>query len=230
MNKKVLFKIDKDLDFQNHLIGAKIALDNSLKTSLEVGEYFKKLREAKEEDKIGIFEERTLKFYSSEMSDIRAMLVKQTKEMWSFIESKYFNKIEKIHKRSFPLKNVYGILSTTPTVYGYNFNNENPWFACSSDSPLKAIHTAMHEIMHIYFLKYFADEYRNRFQLNNDQIYIIKESLTVLLNLEFDDIRIYPDKDKVGHEKIREKIKNDWLKYKDFEKVLEEACIYINKL
>jgi hypothetical protein len=125
---------------------------------------------------------------------------------------------------------VSGILSTTPTVYGYNFNNENPWFACSVDSPIKAIHTAMHEIMHIYFLKYFADEYKNRFQLNNDQIYIIKESLTVLLNLEFNDIRLISDRGHFGHEALREKIKNDWLKYKDFKKVLNETCLYIKTI
>lgn len=158
------------------------------------------------------------------------MLVKQTQEMWNLIEEKYFNKMEEIHKNVFPLGTISAVLSTTPTVYGYNFNNKNPWFACSSDSPLKAIHTTMHEIMHIYFLEYFKDKYKNKFQLNEDQIYILKESLTVILNLEFDDIRIYSDKSKKGHEEIRQNIKENWLKYKDFDKVLEEACIYINKL
>lgn len=67
-------------------------------------------------------------------------------------------------------------------------------------------------------------------RLNNEQIYKIKESLTVILNLEFEDIRIYPDKDKLGHEIIREKIKQDWIKYRDFKKVLKEACLYIKTI
>lgn len=60
----------------------------------------------------------------------------------------------------------------------------------------------MHEIMHLYFYKYFWDEYKNKFELSDEQIYTIKEAVTVILNLEF----------------------------KDFEKVLKEACLYIKTI
>lgn len=68
---------------------------------------------------------------------------------------------------------------------------------------------------------------QNKFELSDDQIYKVKESVTVILNLEFHDIRLIPDKGHQGHEILRKKIKEDWLKYKDFKKVLEEACLYI---
>jgi hypothetical protein len=230
MNKKVIFKIDKDLDFKNHLIGAKAALNNICKMSPETIEYFKKLRDANKEDKIKIFNERTLRFYSHDMINFRTLFVKQTQEMWDLIESKYFSKIEEIHKQKFPLETISGVLSTNPSVYGYNFNEENPWFACPCDYPIKAVNTAMHEIMHTFFHKYFWEEYKNKFQLKDEQIYIIKESVTVILDLELSDIKMLPDKGHLGHEIIREKIKEDWLKYKDFKKVLEEACHYIKNL
>lgn len=227
MSKKVIFKIDKELDFQNHLIGSKRALKDIAKMSPETSDYFKSLRDANEEEKRKIFEERTTKFYSDEMIDVRALLVKQAQEMWDLVEDKYFSKMEHIHQKDFPFENISGILSTTPMIYGYNFNEDNLWFACPHDSAIKAIHTAMHEIMHLFFHKYFWDEYKNKFELTGDQIYKIKESVTVLLNLEFNDIRLITDRGHWGHEAVREKIKEDWLKFKDFNKVLEEVCLYI---
>jgi hypothetical protein len=227
--KKVVFKIDRELDFKNHLIGAKRILDNFQNTRPEVIEYFKSLRNADEEDKIKIFENETSKFYGNGMKDIRPLLVKQTEEMWDLVEDEYFSKIEKIHQKKFPFKQITGVLSTTPKFYGYDFNKDSPWFACPNDSSLRAIHVTMHEIMHTYFHVYFREEYKNKFKLNDEQIWTIKEALTIILNVELDDMRIYPDKGKPGHEKLREKIKEDWLKYKDINKVLDEACLFIKK-
>lgn len=229
MNNKVTFKIDKELDFENHLIGARMAINNSLQMSPEISEYFRKLRDADGKGKKKIFEERTAKFYSDGMKDFRSLLVKQAKDMWNLVEDKYFDKIEKIHKKTFPLESISAILSTTPTVYGYNFDKGNPWFACTSESPIKAIHTAMHEIMHVYFNEYFLEECKNKFQLNNEQIYTVKEAVTVILNIEFEDIRMFTEKDRPGHEQIREKIGKDWLEYRDLRKVLDEAYNYIKK-
>ena len=221
------FKINKELDFQNHLIGAKVILNNFQNTKPEVLEYFKSLRNADKKNKIKVFEKESSKFYNDKMKDLRTLLVKQTQEMWNLIEDKYFNKIEKIHQKKFPFKQITGILSTTPKFYGYDFDGNNPWFACPSDSSIKAVHVAMHEIMHAYFHKYFMEEYKKKFNLNNEQIWIVKEVITILLNLELGDIRIFPDKSKPGHEKLREKIKEDWLKYKDIKKVLDEACLFV---
>ena len=163
------------------------------------------------------------------MIDFRDLLVKQTEDMWNLVEERYFNKVEQIHKNKFPFEVIYGILSTTPMFYGYDFNKQNPWFACSIESPLKAIHTAMHEIMHVFFNQYFKEKYKEKFELNEEQLFMVKESLTILLNLEFKEIRIFMDIGKNGHEKLRENIKENWLKYKDIEKVLDEACIFLKR-
>ena len=228
MNKKIIFKINKELDFQNHLIGSKRILNISQNISPEIIKYFKSLQN--EPENLEVFLKKTTKFYSNEMKNMRVLLVKQTQEMWDLVENKYFHNIEKIHQKKFPFKQITGILSTTPMIYGYNFNINSPWFACPSDSPIKAIHIAMHEIMHSYFHKYFMEEYKEKFELNDEQIWVVKEALTILLDLEFNEIRMFPDKGKQGHEILREKIKEDWLKYKDIIKVLDEACFYIKNL
>lgn len=227
VKKRVLFKIDENLDFENHLIGLNIFLKNSIKVPPDVIQYYEELKNINKNEQREVFIKKTRYFYNENALEIRSLLVKQTQEMWDLIDEKYFNKMEEIHKNVFPLETISAILSTTSTVYGYNFNNKNPWFACPYDSSIKAIHTAMHEIMHVFFNEYFYKEYKLKFDLNDEQIYLIKESLTVILNLEFENIRIYPDKSKPGHEEIREKIKNNWIKHRDIAKVLEEICIYV---
>jgi len=221
--KKVIFKIDKDLDFKNHLIMAK-TLEKVQGISSDIAAYYKNLREADDAEKIKIFEKESSVFYSDKMKIFRDILVKQTQEMWVLVNDEYIEKMEKIHKKDFPFENISGILTTAPFGYGYDFNESSSWFACSKDAPLKAVHTAMHEIMHAFFHKYFADDLKTKFNLDDKKIWLISEALTVILNLEFDDLRMYPDKGHPGHEELREKIKENWLKYKDLNKVLEEVC------
>lgn len=227
VNSKVTFKINKELDFENHLIGAKRIPKYPEGVPSEIVKYFKTLKNANNKQKRIIFEKRVEKFYSKNSKTVRALSVIQIQEMWDLIENKYFGKIEKIHKRKFPFRKIMGVLSTAPMIYGYDFTKKNPWFACPYDSPIRAVNVAMHEMMHTFFQKYFWEEYKNKFKLNNKQIWDVKEALTVLLNLEFKDIKTLPDKCKPGHEKLRAKIEEDWLKYKDIEKVLEGACLFV---
>ena len=226
MNSRVEFIIDQELDFQNHLIGAKIysTYNNSAN---DTNYYFDKIKNADGEGKRKIFENKSRKFYSDNSLVIRKLLLKQVQEMWNLIEDDYFERMEKIHQNKFPFKKIYGVLSTTPAIYGYSFDIERPWFACRYDYPLKAISTAMHEIMHVFFIEYFWSKCKNKFDLDNKQTYNLKEALTIILNLEFDDMRFFLDVDKPGQNKLRQKIKEDWLKYKDINIVLEEASLFI---
>jgi len=221
--KKVTFKIDKDLDFKNHLIMARIA--EKAPVEPKVAEYYKKLREADETGKLQIFEKESARFYSEEMKPFREVLVKQVQEMWDLINDEYVSRMEKIHHNSFPFGSISGVLTTAPFGYGYDFNESGPWFACVKDSPIKAIHTGMHEVMHAFFRKYFGSEIEAKYKIDEKKVWLISEALTVLLNLEFGDLRMYPDKGHPGHEELREVIKKSWLETKDLDKVLEEVCV-----
>lgn len=230
MTHKVIFKINEELDFRNHLIGARRISGGVKNIPPEVVKYYESLQDTDEGEKLDLFKKESLPFYKDEMRDIRFLFEKQTQEMWSLIEDKYFSKMENIFKKKFPFEQITGVLSTAIKFYGYDFNKSNPWFACPIDSPMKSIHVAMHEIMHSYFHVYFLQEYKSKFSLSDEQIWAVKEALTVLLNVELGDMRIYFDKGKPGHEELRTKIEKDWLKYKDIEKVLEEACEFVKTI
>jgi hypothetical protein len=71
--------------------------------------------------------------------------------------------------------------------------------------------------------------WQDSFALNDNQMWAIKEAFTILLNLEASNLRFELDKGYPAHKKIRLKIKNDWIKHKNFEKVLDNVCSYVKK-
>jgi hypothetical protein len=79
-------------------------------------------------------------------------------------------------------------------------------------------------MFHTYYQKTCEEQ-----GLSGQQIWDIKESLTVLLNLEFDDLRFGKDIGYPGHEELRDVIEKAWLRYHDFEKTLEKAIMFVKK-
>jgi len=56
----------------------------------------------------------------------------------------------------------------------------------------------------------------------------LKEALTFLLNEpEFDGIILSQDSEYPEHQELRKKLKNIWLKNKDFQKLLDQAILII---
>jgi hypothetical protein len=228
MKNIVRFEINKRLDFKNHSIGIKYR-KKFLKGS-QFFNYYKKLAKAKnEKKKWEIFNKETARFYDKKRKFYRDLIVRQTQELWNNVELKYISTLEKIHQKKFPYKRIFGILSTAGR---FGYNTDNKWFACPYDSPVRAVDTAMHEMMHFIFHKYFFNAWQKRFSLTYNQIWTIKEAVTVILNSECNQIRFNADMGHPGHENLREKIKKDWPKYKDFEIVLNRACEHVknNKL
>ena len=83
--------------------------------------------------------------------------------------------------------------------------------------------------MHFVFHKHFHKQWQKKFSLKDDQMWAVKEATTVLLNVEAEDLMFSLDKGYPDHKKIRLKIKNDWNRYKNFEKVLDNVCGYVKK-
>jgi hypothetical protein len=223
----VVFKIDKKIDFKNHLISAGAFSRRTAPGGVDVV-YYKKLLEANAKNRQKLFNKKAAWFYLSNKKNIRDLAVRQVQEAWGLVEKKYIKRMEKIHGRKFPFKKIRGILSTA-AAFGYGFQGDKSWFACRCDSSLGAINTAMHEIMHLIFFYYYFNKWMDKFLLTWSQMWAIKESFTVLLNIECADLRIKKDNGYAGHEKVREKISKDWKKYKNFEKVLDKACEYVKK-
>lgn len=224
MKTIVVFKINKNLDFQNHLIGLKFHKHRH-KLNLALVKYYKKLEKAGKAGRFNVFKKETARFYDVDRKKFRNLILKSTQNAWNLVEKEYIRKMEKIHNKQFPYKRIYGILSTAGR-YGYNYGNKK-WFACSCGSPLHSVDIAAHEIMHLIFHKYFFDKWKKKFSLGNEQMWAIKESVTVILNSECDNIMFKPNSGYPKHKKLRKKIENDWRKYKDFERVLSNVCVYV---
>jgi hypothetical protein len=222
----VVFKIDKRVDFRNHLIG--IRTYKQLPASSPDFDYLKKLDKADKNKKYSVFLDKTKWFYEPKNKKFRDLLIKQTQETWNLIEKKYINKLEKIHNKKFPYKRIFGVLSTA-NRFGYNCFEPKKWFACNCNSPVRCADTATHELMHFTFDYYFDNELKKKFFLSDNQVWVIKESLTAILNIEFRDLRFSFDNGHNGHEKLREKISRDWEKSKNFDKVLDKICEYVKK-
>ena len=88
------------------------------------------------------------------------------------------------------------------------------------------IDVAMHELMHFMFHRYY-DRICEEEGLTKNEMWDVKESFTVLLNLEFDDLRFQPDNGYPQHVKLREAIKESWQKNHDFDTALKSAIEYV---
>lgn len=227
MKNIVTFKVDKKIDFKNHLIGMNSYKKHRPPTQGLV-KYYNKLKKASGKQRFEIFKIRTARFYNPKRKKFRDWVLTHTQEAWNLIEKDYIKAIEKIHGIKFSYKKIDGILSTADR-FGYNPKGNRKWFACSYKSPLFSIDIAMHEIMHFVFHEHFHKQWQNKFSLTDNQMWAIKESFTVLLNIECSNLRFELDQGYPAHEKIRLRIKNDWKKYKNFEKVLDNVCGYVKK-
>lgn len=226
MSTRVLFTVDKEIDFKNHLIVEEFSKNISW-LSPEAKEYFKSLRNADGEEKKRTFDEYSKTFYDNPLNK---KIAEEIQSKWNGIEDEYISKMETIYKNVFPFETIYGVVSTTPFGYGYRFNEEKPWFACPKDNPLEAVDVATHEIMHAFFDTYFAKQCLEKFGLTDQQVFMIKESLTVLLNLECVDLRTKQDEGYPEHKELREEISRRWVEHRDLDMVLELICSTMKKV
>ncbi len=222
---KLIFKIDKEIDFKNHLIQVHWRDQTGFDFNENDKKYFDAIENSKDiQEQWELFEKYSAEFYNEENRENVEYVVEQLQELWDVVEDKYIKKMEKIHGREFPYETIYGVLSTTPKGWGFNFNGGRLWFACLNKVDRRTVDIAMHEIMHAFFIKYFREEYKEKFELNDRQLWMVQESLTVILNLEVGDLRFTEDRGYPHHQELRKKVKESWLKYKKMDEMLDEIC------
>ncbi len=225
MSKKqiVTFIVDKELDLENHLI----ALNSYKKSKNRVfiqKEYdlLEKLSKLSiEEVKIEIQKNVETHYQNPEKL---ISLAKEINEEWIKIEEKIISKLEEIHKFPFPYSEVRGVLSTA-SRFGYNL--EQGWFATDpSKDKFVCMNVAMHELMHFMFHKYY-DDICKKAGLPQTEMWDIKESFTVLLNLEFKEFISKPDHGYPPHQELRAVIEKSWIENRDFDKALAAAIEFV---
>ncbi len=138
---------------------------------------------------------------------------------WQPIEVEFFKRVELIFGISSPLDQIKVFL-TTDSRCSYNIDH-GYFFVCAS-RPFQN-RTIMHELLHFWtWWKFHLEVESGRMtkECYND----VKESLTELLNVEFQDLLDgardggYPQ-----HQKLRIVINKTWLKEKDINLVFEAA-------
>jgi hypothetical protein len=102
------------------------------------------------------------------------------------------------------------------------------WLDTPDKDKFSATDTATHELMHFMFHKYYDHICKDR-GLDQNQMWDVKESFTVLLNLEFNRFRFQQDWGYYPHQELREVIRDSWLKNADFNKTLESAIDFVRK-
>ncbi len=219
----VTFVVDKELDIENHLIALNSYKRNRNRvfTQKENKDLETLSNLSIEEAKIEI--QKTVETYYKNAEKLIS-LAKGINEEWVKIEKDFIEKLEKIHKFPFTHKAVKGVLSTA-TRFGYNMNNG--WFATdSSRDKFACMDVAMHELMHFMFHKYY-DEVCKKSDLTPGEMWDIKESSTVLLNLECGELLSHQEVGYPPHRELRAVIEKSWMQNKDFDKTLADAIEFV---
>lgn len=215
----VKFAVDKKLDIVNHFIGL-----NSYKRNAEIGfqqsknEKFERLLKLTPTQQNEEIESGIGRYYKNETK--LNSLADDINAEWIKIEEDFIKRLENVHKNPFPDKNIKGVLSSAGR---FGYNQDEGWFATDMfKNKFISIDVATHELMHFMFHKYYWQICKEK-GLPHNAIWDIKEAFTVLLNLEFDDLRFQPDYGYPPHKNLRAVIEKSWLENHDFNKALESA-------
>lgn len=150
--------------------------------------------------------------------------VKSIQNSWNKIGKEYFDRLEKIMK----VKSEKKFVAYVTTVTRCPYSIKEDWFMVSFfRNIIQSMVTTGHEIMHLYFHEFYWDNIEK--QIGKEKTGDLKESLTILLNLEFQDLWFVPDLGYPKHKELREFISETWKKKKDFEILLKECVEYLNK-
>lgn len=141
--------------------------------------------------------------------------IKRMEDDWHRIEKEFIRRIEEM----------FGIKSTSSRMTAYlttdvrcSYNLKENYFFVSIFSKYTN-RIIMHELMHFWTWYVFRD-YVDSNKIDAARYNDIKESLTVLLNIEFKDLMGDAiDKGYPQHQQMRAAIEKEWLKSKDIRKV-----------
>lgn len=220
---KVIFKFDKEKDIwnihatcnykQEYMDVKKWVSDDLLKLCKN-----KKIEEVKEE-----LAEKNFKLYNSGAVEI---FCKSVQEYWNEINDEFFKRLSKITKKPIFADKFTGYATT---VGRCPYSIEENWFMFQFfGSILNACRVTGHEIMHLQLHNYY---YKNIVKkIGEEKAWMLKEALSVILNIEFMDLWFTKDNGYESHQELRNFIEKTWKENPDFDYLLEKCINYINKL
>lgn len=216
---KVIFRFNKEKDLRNQWHKSNWKSDWA---DFQIPEEIKEICKGKEfedckEDLIMYLS----KLHNSKIIEINLRFVE---ESWRNIEEEFFVRIGKLMKKNFDEK-IFAYL-TTSGICPYNPSEPSFMFSLFYSLP-KVLQTCGHEIMHLYFHKFYWDSVEEK--IGKKKTADLKEALTILLNLEFRDLWFVEDRGYNSHEDLRKFISQEWKREKDFGKLLKKCEDYLSR-
>jgi hypothetical protein len=215
---KVIFKFDKEKDLLNYWDQA--TCEKPFWANFTISEEAIKICKNK------TFEEckDKLSVYTSKMHDSSFIKLTLTfwERAWETIEKEFFKRMDSLMKKKFT-EDISAYLTTLRTC---PYDPDEFYFMISLFSSIpKALSTCGHEIMHLYFHKFYWDKVEE--ELGKEKTADLKEALTVLLNIEFKDLWFMEDVGYEQHKELRQFIAQEWEKKKDFDVLLDKCVKYL---
>ncbi len=167
-----------------------------------------------------LFVERYIKDKKLDMNKIREEIEKK----WKPIEADFFKRADAIFKTSLPLESITAYLTINDRC-SYNFQRNEFFIHTHLPATNKTI---MHELWHWYFYYTKGQDIMSK---HGKKIFnMIKESLTVLLNIKFNDLlENVKDIGYPQHAEVREFIANDYQKNNDLYNTIFSTLKFILK-
>lgn len=159
-----------------------------------------------------------VEFSKEEKTMIEAQ-IKALEEVWAEKEGRFIQRMEKYFGSNFNVPS-YDVYMTSLGISPYSYQEQ--WFMVRLISSLPVqIGTICHELMHLYFMNSFQIYLAQR-GLSHDQIMEINEAITILLNFEFSDYIILPEKnEKPTTYPLQNEIVKMYRDNKDFSVILD---------
>ena len=216
---KVTFKFDKEKDLWNHWHKSNW---KSSWADFKIHPGIKKICEGKKFEQC----KDELEVYLSKLqeSNLIQIEVSSLEKYWREIEKEFFKRMDNLMKKNFD-NDIIAYL-TTLGVCPYDPDEPSFMFSFFYSLPHQ-LQTCGHEIMHLYFHKFYWDKVKS--QIGKEKTGDLKEALSVLLNVEFRDLWFAKDYGYESHKELRDFILKEWKEEKDFEKLLEKCVSYLKK-
>lgn len=116
-------------------------------------------------------------------------------------------------------RNDFTTFLTTAPRAPYSYNQGSTWVPIGWFDPIKMF---MHELMHFQFIHYWANDDKSAVsKLSKPQFEYMKESLTVILDMDLCPLIRMPDKGYEKHKEFRKELHKDWVRHHDFDKLVD---------
>lgn len=166
-----------------------------------------------------------LSFYSQHKKELDQLIINTQKIFDEQLDEAAYQ-MERLTQQPLYKKNFFGYLTTFPRG-AYDRGSGSVWFpiAWSVESYLGLF---LHELLHFQFIEYYSNIIEQA-GLSEKQFNYLKESMTVILNSDFQKFLFHEDRGYELHKDLRLRLQKLWEEDKNFVRFLDHAITITKK-